>query len=163
MRLRLIAVGTRMPSWVDAAYHDYARRLRKPWVLTLTQVAPAHRADAHTAALAAKAAKAAKAAEGRRILALLSPRDCVVPLDEHALEPTTLEFVHWIEQRRAGGQDLVFIIGGPDGLGEEVLARAQFRLALSRLTLPHALARVLLVEQLYRAASVLAGHPYHRA
>jgi 23S rRNA (pseudouridine1915-N3)-methyltransferase len=163
MRLRLIAVGTRMPSWVDAAYQDYARRLRKPWVLALTQVAPAHRADGHTAALAAKAAKAGKAAEGRRILALLSPRDCVVPLDEHAPEPTTLEFVQWLEQRRTGGQDLVFIIGGPDGLSEEVLARAKFRLALSRLTLPHALARVLLVEQLYRAASVLAGHPYHRA
>ena len=123
MRLRLIAVGTRMPSWVDAAYQDYARRLRKPWVLALTQVAPAHRADGHTAALAAKAAKAGKAAEGRRILALLSPRDCVVPLDEHAPEPTTLEFVQWLEQRRTGGQDLVFIIGGPDGLNDGVCSR----------------------------------------
>jgi 23S rRNA (pseudouridine1915-N3)-methyltransferase len=157
MRLRLIAVGTRMPHWVDAAYQDYARRLRRPWALTLTQVAPAHRHQG------ARAALEAKATEARRILALLSPRDCVVPLDEHAPEPTTLELVQWLEQRRSGGQDLVFVIGGPDGLGEEVLARSQFRWALTRLTLPHALARVLLVEQLYRAASIIERHPYHRA
>jgi 23S rRNA (pseudouridine1915-N3)-methyltransferase len=156
MRLRLIAVGTRMPHWVDAAYEDYARRLRRPWSLTLTQIAPAYRREG------AKAAQEAKAAEARRILALLSTRDCVVPLDEHASEPSTLELVHWLDQRRAAGQDLAFIIGGPDGLADEVLARAHFRWSLSRLTLPHALARVVLVEQLYRAAMVLSGHPYHR-
>ena len=157
MRLRVIAVGTRMPQWVDAAFEDYARRLRRPWGLTLTQIAPAYRSQA------SKAAHAARTAEARRILALLSPRDCIVPLDEHAAEPTTLELVQWLSQRRSGGQDVAFIIGGPDGLGEEVLARAHYRWSLSRLTLPHGLARVVLVEQLYRAVTVLEGHPYHRA
>ena len=157
MRLRVIAVGTRMPRWVDEAFEDYARRLRRPWGLTLTQVAPAYRAGGP------KAAQAARTAEARRILALLSVRDCIVPLDERAAEPTTLELVQWLGQRRAAGQDLAFIIGGPDGLDEEILSGAHFRWSLSRLTLPHGLARVVLVEQLYRAVTVLAGHPYHRA
>lgn len=156
MRWRVIAVGTRMPQWVDAAFEDYARRLRRPWGLTLTPVAPAYRSDGPAAA------RAARAAEARRILALLSPRDCIVPLDEHATEPTTLELAHWLQQRRDDGQDVTFIIGGPDGLDEQILARAHYRWSLSRLTLPHALARVVLVEQLYRAASIVAGHPYHR-
>lgn len=155
--MRVIAVGTRMPQWVDDAFEDYARRLRRPWALTLTQVAPAYRSQGP------KAAHSARTAEARRILALLSGRDCIVPLDERAAEPTTLELVQWLGQRRDSGQDLAFIIGGPDGLGEDILARAHFRWSLSRLTLPHGLARVVLVEQLYRAVSVLAGHPYHRA
>jgi len=102
------------------------------------------------------------AAEAQRILALLAPRDFVVALDEHGAERTTLELSHWLEQRRASGQDLAFIIGGPDGLSEEVLARGHFRWSLSRLTLPHGLVRVVLAEQIYRAATLLAGHPYHR-
>lgn len=161
--MRVIAVGTRMPGWVDAGFADYARRLRRPWALTLTQLAPAPRGAAAHAAAAAQAARAARAAEARRILQLLSPRDFIVPLDEQGSEPTTRELAHWLEQRAAAGQDLAFIIGGPDGLGEELLARAHYRWALSRLTLPHALARVVLIEALYRATSVLAGHPYHRA
>lgn len=157
MRLRVIAVGTRMPQWVDEAFEDYARRLRRPWSLTLTQIAPAYRSQAP------KAAQAARTAEARRILGLLSPRDCIVPLDEHAAEPTTLELVQWLSQRRTAAQDVVFIIGGPDGLAEEVLARAHYRWSLSRLTLPHGLARVVLVEQIYRAVTVIERHPYHRA
>jgi 23S rRNA (pseudouridine1915-N3)-methyltransferase len=158
LRLRVIAVGTRMPAWVDAAFEEYARRLRPPWRLTLTEVAPARRREGIDAA----GARAAKAAEAKRILALLTARDFVVPLDEHGAEPTTLELADWLGQRRGDGQDLAFIVGGPDGLGDEVFARGHWRWALSRLTLPHALVRVVLVEQLYRAATVLAGHPYHR-
>jgi len=75
---------------------------------------------------------------------------------------TTLELARWLEARRRSGQDLAFVIGGPDGLGKEVFARCQQRWSLSRLTLPHGLVRVVLAEQLYRAATVLAGHPYHR-
>ncbi len=159
MRLRVIAVGTRMPPWVDAAFEDYARRLHAPWRLTLTEVAPARRREGIDAAAGARAAKAA---EAKRILALLTGRDFVVPLDERATEPTTRELANWLTLRRADGQDLAFIIGGPDGLADEVFARGHWRWSLSRLTLPHALVRVVLVEQLYRAASVLAGHPYHR-
>jgi len=159
LRLRVIAVGTRMPAWVDAAFQDYARRLRTPWRLTLTEVAPARR---RCGMGAAGGARLAKSAEAKRILALLRPGDFVVPLEEHGAEPTTLELVRWLTLRRTEGVDLAFIIGGPDGLDDELRARGQWRWSLSRLTLPHALARVVLVEQLYRAAMVLAGHPYHR-
>ena len=156
MRLRVIAVGTRMPPWVDAAFADYNRRLRAPWQVTLIELPPARRGEGSNAEMLAKAA------EARRILALLTPRDFVVSLDEHGSEPTTLEMARWLEVRRTAGQDLAFIIGGPDGFAEQVLARAQWQWSLSRLTLPHGLARVVLIEQLYRAAMVLAGHPYHR-
>jgi 23S rRNA (pseudouridine1915-N3)-methyltransferase len=146
-----------MPGWVDAAFEDYARRLSGSWKLELKALAPASRKQA------GGAAPRAKSAEARRILALLGPRDVVVPLDEHGAQFSTLELSAWLKERRAAGDDLAFIIGGPDGLGDEVLARGRWRWSLSRLTLPHALARVVLIEQLYRAASVLAGHPYHRS
>lgn len=157
MRLRVIAVGTRMPAWVDTAFDDYARRLRGSWQLELTEIAPASRRQA------GGAATAAIEHETRRILALLSAREYVIALDERGHEWSTLELARWLEQQRAEARDLTFIIGGPDGLGAEVHKRGSRAWSLSRLTLPHALARVLLVEQLYRAASVLAGHPYHRA
>ena len=157
MRLRVIAVGTRMPGWVDAAFEDYARRLSGSWKLELKALAPASRKEA------GGTAQRAKSAEARRILALLGSRDVVVPLDEHGAQFSTLELSGWLEERRAAGVDLAFIIGGPDGLGDEVLARGRWLWSLSRLTLPHAVARVVLIEQLYRAASVLAGHPYHRS
>ena len=155
--MRLIAIGTRMPDWVDAAFEEYARRLRGPWELKLTALAPARRVPGGGQDGLARSAEAA------RILERLAPRDYVVALDEHGSEPTTVELAHWLEERRAGGQPLTFIIGGADGLDPAVLARAQYRWALSRLTLPHALARVVLAEQLYRAATMLGGHPYHRA
>jgi 23S rRNA (pseudouridine1915-N3)-methyltransferase len=156
MRLRLIAIGTRMPEWVDAAFSDYWRRLRGHWKLELIELSTTSRRQS------GGAAAAAMTAEAQRILALLSSRDFVVALDERGAQRTTLELSRWLAERRASGQDLAFIIGGPDGLSEEVLARGHFRWSLSRLTLPHALVRVVLAEQLYRAASVLAGHPYHR-
>jgi 23S rRNA (pseudouridine1915-N3)-methyltransferase len=156
MRLRLIAIGTRMPDWVDAAFNDYWRRMRGLWKLELIELPTASRRQC------GGAAQAAMTAEAQRILSLLAPRDFVVALDERGSERTTVELSHWLEQRRASGQDLAFIIGGPDGLAEEVLARGDFRWSLSRLTLPHGLVRVVLAEQIYRAATLLAGHPYHR-
>jgi 23S rRNA (pseudouridine1915-N3)-methyltransferase len=156
MRLRLIAVGTRMPEWVDAAFNEYWRRLRGLWKLELIELPTASRRHSGGAALAAMAA------EAQKIVAMLAQRDFVVALDERGLERTTKALSRWLEQRRASGQDLAFIIGGPDGLSEEVLAHAHFRLSLSRLTMPHGLVRVVLAEQLYRAATLLAAHPYHR-
>jgi 23S rRNA (pseudouridine1915-N3)-methyltransferase len=155
--MRVIAVGSRMPAWVDTAFEEYARRLSGAWKLELTAVAPANRRET------AGGGEAAKALEAKRILALLSPRDTPVPLDEHGEQFSTLELARWLEQQRTDGQHIVFIIGGADGLAPQVLARGRRRWSLSRLTLPHALVRVVLAEQLYRAAMVLAGHPYHRA
>ncbi len=159
MHLRLIAIGTRMPGWVEEAFGEYIGRLRGAWQLELIALQPASRRQAGTGAAAIDAARTA---EGRRVLQLLGARDYVVALDERGTEITTLELARWLEARRAAGQALTFLIGGPDGLAAELLARAQYRWSLSRLTLPHGLARVVFAEQLYRAASVLAGHPYHR-
>jgi 23S rRNA (pseudouridine1915-N3)-methyltransferase len=154
--MRLIAIGTRAPAWVDAAFEDYRRRLRGSWALEFTALQSARRAKLH------EGAARARSAEATRILELLSPRDYVVALDEHGAEPTSAALAGWLEERRGGGRPITFIVGGPDGLDAAVLERSQYRWALSRLTLPHALARVVLVEQLYRAASLQAGHPYHR-
>src|SRR5579863_6846564 len=140
-----------MPAWVDTAVADYQRRLRGSWKLELDELAPAGRRQS------GGAAAGSKADEARRILARLSARDLVVPLDEHGEQLSTLELAHWLEQQRANAQDLAFIIGGADGLAEEVLAKGSRLWSLSRLTLPHALVRVLLAEQLYRASTVLAA------
>jgi 23S rRNA (pseudouridine1915-N3)-methyltransferase len=146
-----------MPAWVDAAFADYARRLRATWKLELLEIAPASRREAPAAH------GAAMAQEAKRILGRLTARDTVVPLEERGHQFSTLELARWLDRQRSDSRDLTFIIGGPDGLSPAVLARGARAWSLSRLTLPHALVRVLLVEQLYRAATVLAGHPYHRA
>jgi len=145
-----------MPDWVDSAFSEYWRRMRAMWKLELIELPSASRRESGGATLVAKNA------EARKLLAMLTPRDFVVTLDEHGIQKTTVELSQWLEQRRASGKDLAFIVGGPDGLAEEVLARAHLRWSLSRLTLPHGLVRVLLAEQIYRATTLLAGHPYHR-
>jgi 23S rRNA (pseudouridine1915-N3)-methyltransferase len=155
MRLRVIAVGTRMSAWVDAAFDDYSRRLRGADAIELVEIPVVRRVRERDATSAVKR-------EAERILAVLQPRDYVVVLDERGRSFTTLQLSAWLAERRAHGEPLSFIIGGPDGVGAAVSARAQLRWSLSALTFPHALVRVLLVEQLYRASTVLAGHPYHR-
>jgi 23S rRNA (pseudouridine1915-N3)-methyltransferase len=147
VRIRVVAVGSRMPEWVASACAEYLKRLG-PHARTSLVELPAR-------------ARSAKQ-EGERVLAALESGDYVIVLDERGRELTTRELATWLEARRAAGRDLAFVIGGADGLAPDVLARADFTLALSRLTLPHALARVLLLEQLYRAHTVLAHHPYHR-
>jgi len=155
MHVRVIAVGTRMSAWVDAACGEYQRRLRGADAVELIEVPPAKRAAGSGAAAPARL-------EAARILALLKPREYAVALDEHGRSFSTLEFSRWLAERRTQGDALRFVIGGPDGLAPEVRARVQLSWSLSALTFPHALVRVLLLEQLYRASTVLAGHPYHR-
>jgi len=155
MRVRLIAVGSRMPKWVREAYEDYITRLGSGRKVTLVEIEPGQRS-------AGQPPQKAMQAEGQKLLAALRKDDYVVALDERGSEMTTRELAGWLGTRRQQGEDLAFLIGGPDGLSPQVLARSNFRLALSRLTLPHALARVLLTEQLYRAHCILANHPYHR-
>ena len=155
MRVRLIAVGTRPPDWVRDACEDYITRLGSRLPVSITEIAAGPRSGG------APPAKAI-AREGERVLAALRREDFVIALDERGSELSTRELAAWLKTRMQEGEDLAFVIGGPDGLAPEVLARARERWALSRLTLPHALVRVLLTEQLYRAHSLLAGHPYHR-
>jgi len=155
--MRVIAVGTRMPAWVDAACEDYRRRLRAPWRLTLLELPAPQRGEG------ADAVARARLGEGRQILAQLEERSRAIALDERGSQMSTVELAQWLREQQSTGPALDFIVGGADGLDAAVLARAQRRWSLSRLTLPHGLARVLLMEQLYRAASLIAGHPYHRA
>lgn len=155
MRVRLIAVGTRPPGWVRDACEDYITRLGSRLPVSITEIAAGPRTGS------APSAKAI-VREGERLLAALGRGDYVIALDERGTELSTRELAAWLKTRMQEGEDLAFVIGGPDGLAPEVLARSQLRWSLSRLTLPHALVRVLLAEQLYRAHSLLAGHPYHR-
>lgn len=145
MRVRILAVGTRMPAWVTAAFEDYTRRLRRDMRIDLEEI-PVGRT---------------KADEEKRLLDRAGD-DFLVALDEHGKSLTTLDLSRWLAERQQDGLDLAFVIGGPDGLGPGVLARARLKWSLSALTLPHAMVRVVLAEQLYRAHSVLQNHPYHR-
>ena len=138
MRVRLIAAGTRLPGWVNEGYTEYAKRL-VGIQLELVEIPPR-----------------------RSMLKSISPRDYVVALEVTGRAMTTAELARWFEARLAGGRDLAFVIGGPDGHAPELLERADFRWSLSPLTWPHGLARVMVVEQLYRVQSLLKGHPYHR-
>lgn len=145
MRVRILAVGTRMPGWVTAAYDDYTRRLRSSMRVDLEEL-PVGKS---------------KAEEEKRFLDRIGD-DYVAALDEHGKPRTTLELAKWLGERLQDGRNLTFLIGGPDGLGPEILKKASWRWSLSALTLPHAMVRVVLAEALYRAHSVLHNHPYHR-
>jgi 23S rRNA (pseudouridine1915-N3)-methyltransferase len=138
MRVRLFAAGTRLPGWVNEGYTEYAKRL-VGIRLELVEIPPR-----------------------RSMLKSISPRDYVVALEATGRAMTTAELARWLEARLAGGRDLAFVIGGPDGHAPELLERADFRWSLSPLIWPHGLARVMVAEQLYRAQSILKGHPYHR-
>jgi 23S rRNA (pseudouridine1915-N3)-methyltransferase len=149
-------VGRRQPRWVDEAYEDYAKRLRTSLPLQLLELESAARGKAGNA-------DRARAIEARDILAAAQGRGHVVALDEHGRLRSTQELAQWLDKRRQMGADLCFVIGGPDGLDASVLKSSAEQWSLSPLTLPHGLVRVMLAEQLYRASSLLAGHPYHRA
>lgn len=154
MRVRLIAIGTRVPPWVQQGFLEYSRRLAGALPLQLSEIASAPRRGSDGAR--------ARRAEAERVLAQLRPADFVICLDEHGHELDTRELADWLAARMQGRRDLAFVIGGPDGLAPALLERADFTWSLSQLTLPHALVRVVLAEQLYRAHALLRGHPYHR-
>ena len=155
MKVRVVAVGSRMPGWVREAYDDYVTRLASHLKISLTEIDPGARSSAQTPRKAIET-------EGRRLLAAVRSEEFVVALDERGCEMTTRELASWLATKMREGADLAFLIGGPDGFAPEVLQRSNFQWSLSRLTLPHALVRVVLAEQLYRAHGVLANHPYHR-
>lgn len=156
MRIRLVAVGTRLPAWQQEGYLEYVRRLPRQFDLHLVEVPAARRTkSADPAAAAAK--------EGDRMLAAIPDDAYVLALDERGVEHTTRELARRLGAWRDGGRDVALLIGGADGLARACLARADARWSLSRLTLPHGLARVLVAEQIYRAWTILGGHPYHRA
>lgn len=156
MKCRLIAAGTRLPAWIDEGFRDYQHRLRKPLALDLVEIPVAIRRSGENP-------RSAIAREGETMLAAIRDDDYVVALEVEAPAMSTARFSEWLARRLQEGRPLALLIGGPDGLAPECLQRADFRWSLSPLTLPHALVRVVVAEQLYRAMSLLAGHPYHRA
>jgi 23S rRNA (pseudouridine1915-N3)-methyltransferase len=155
MNIRIVALGSRMPSWVDAAVDDYLRRLPREFAVELIELKPEPRDRGKTVAqmLAAEARRIAGATRGWRTIAL----------DEHGQAWTTARLAERLRQGRHDAESVAFVIGSADGLAAEVKRNADVIMALSALTLAHGVARVMLAEQLYRAASMLAGHPYHRA
>ncbi len=155
MRIRVIAVGTRMPAWVDSAVADYSKRLRAPWRVEWQEIAVGARASGEPVTRAV-------AQEGARVLEALNGAAQPVALDEHGRRFTTREFAAWLARRAESLGELALLIGGPDGHAPAVRSAAPEMICLSALTLPHALVRVVLAEQLYRAQSVLLNHPYHR-
>ena len=155
MRLMVVAVGQRVPSWAQTAWDDYAKRFPPELKLELKAIKTEPRAGGKTAAQL-------MAAERQRIEAAIPKGTHTVVLDERGTALTTQALASRLGDWQGLGGDVALVIGGPDGLDPELRRSAQERVRLSDLTLPHAMVRVLLVEQLYRAWSVNAGHPYHR-
>ena len=156
MKCRLIAAGTRLPDWVNAGFLEYQKRLRAPLVLELGEIPVATRR-------AGENPQRAVAREGANMLAALGPKDHVVALEVSGTQRSTEAVSVWLAERLRAAKPLALLIGGPDGLAPECIERADESWSLSPLTLPHALVRIVLAEQLYRAMSLLAGHPYHRS
>lgn len=154
MKLVIVAVGQRVPDWAQTAWDDYAKRFPPELKVELKAVKTEPRGS--------KTLETLLAAERERIESAIPKNARIVVLDERGTNLTTKALALRLQGWQLGGDDVALIIGGPDGLQPAFRQTAHERIRLSDLTLPHAMARVLLIEQLYRAWSVNAGHPYHR-
>lgn len=155
MKLALVAVGQRLPGWAETACEDYLKRFPPDWRVELKAVKAEPRTQGKTV-------DAMKAAEAQRIEAACAKGARRVVLDERGTRLTTAQLAQRLLAWQLDGRDVALLVGGPDGLADTLKDGADETLRLSDLTLPHAFARVLLAEALYRAWSVNAGHPYHR-
>jgi 23S rRNA (pseudouridine1915-N3)-methyltransferase len=155
MKLRILAIGHKMPAWIDTGVNDYTRRMPADAVVELTELKPEKRA-------AGTSTSRIRKLEAERIRAALPPQALLIALDEQGRQLTTVELAQYLARWMQDGASPCFVIGGADGLDASLRENADLLLGLSRLTLPHGLARVMLAEQLYRAISLLKGHPYHR-
>lgn len=156
MQCNILAIGQKMPPWCIQACQEYTKRLQHLLPTTLTPLAAAERA-------ASRSVAQYKADEGKKILAKIAPSDWVVALEVTGKSWSTETLAEQVQQWRESHQKTCLVIGGPDGLDPAVLQRAQVKWSLSPLTLPHAFVRVLVLEQLYRAMTILSDHPYHRS
>ncbi len=154
MRLLIVAVGQRVPDWAQTAWDDYAKRFPFEIKLELRAVKTEPRSS--------KSLETLYAAERSRIEAAIPKGTRIVALDERGTTLTTMALAGKLKDWQLSGDDVALVIGGPDGLDPAFRQAAHERIRLSDLTLPHAMVRVLLVEQLYRAWSINANHPYHR-
>jgi 23S rRNA (pseudouridine1915-N3)-methyltransferase len=155
MKLWIIAIGNKMPDWVEAGFAEYAKRMPRESRIELVELKPEKRGGG-------KSTQQILDAERERIVSALPQGARFVVMDERGESWTTQRLAQAITGWQQQGGDVAFIIGGADGLHDDIKRRAEKMLALSAMTLPHGLARVLLSEQLYRAATIIQGHPYHR-
>ena len=155
MRVSLIAVGTKMPAWVSQGVEEYGKRMPRELKIEWREIPLARRGkDANAPQLCAR--------EGEQILKAIPPGDRVIALDVRGKRIATEQLAEQLKAWQMSGENYSLLIGGPDGLSPECLARADMRWSLSDLTLPHPLVRILLAEQLYRAWTITVNHPYHR-
>ena len=155
MKLRILAVGTKMPDWVETGVETYVKRMPRDCAIEFIEIAPGNRGKNADIARA-------MAQEGDRMLSHIRDSDHIVALDVKGRTWDTHKLSHELDGWRMQGGDVALLIGGPDGLDPRCLAKANQRWSLSALTLPHPLVRIVLAEQLYRAWTLLVGHPYHR-
>lgn len=156
MKVQLIAVGTKMPAWVQQGYGEYFKRLPKELAPKLVELTAGHRGKNASV-------KSAVELEGKDILNGLAGNDYVVALEVLGKPWSTEKLAANLADWQMGGRNISFIIGGPDGLSQQVLDRADAKWSMSNLTLPHPLVRVVFIEQLYRAWTILNHHPYHKS
>jgi 23S rRNA (pseudouridine1915-N3)-methyltransferase len=154
MKLGILAVGHKLPDWVAKGCAEYIKRMPRELPLSIIEIKPEPRGS--------KTREQLLAAEKSRLLAALPAYQRIVILDERGDDLSTLKLAQRLEDWMREGGDTALIIGGADGIDEELKQRASASIRLSSLTLPHAMARLILCEQLYRAVSVLKNHPYHR-
>lgn len=155
MKLYVIAVGNKMPDWITSGFNEYTKRMPREARIELIELKPESRTSGKTT-------EQIMEAEAQRILAALPQNTLRIALDEHGATPTTKQLMQQMQDWMQQGRDVAFIIGGADGLHESIKQQAKQLLALSALTMPHGMVRVLLAEQLYRAHSLMHNHPYHR-
>lgn len=155
MKICVAAVGQRIPSWTEEGVREFVSRMPKDFRIEVREVKPEPRNGQTVARLLA--------AEAARLRAALPADAIIVALDERGQDWTTLQLANSLGAWRDDAREPAFVIGGADGLDPDLKSRAALCLRLSSMTLPHALARVVLVEQIYRAWSILASHPYHRS
>lgn len=155
MRLRILAVGPRMPAWVDEGYSEYAKRFPPELKIEMAPLPLGQRSKNQPP-------QKAIAQEGEAMLRAISPGEGVIALDVKGKPWSTETLAVKLREWQESGKNYSLLIGGPDGLAPECLRRAEQSWSLSPLTLPHPLVRILLIEQLYRAWTLNAGHPYHR-
>ncbi len=156
MQVTVIAVGHRMPDWIEAGYREYAKRMPPEWHFGLKELKPVDRSGSKTA-------QTVMAGEASRILSVIPKNARIIVLDEHGKDYSTVQLANSMKQWQQDGRDIVFIIGGADGLDADLKKKADMLVRLSSLTLPHGMVRILLTEQLYRASTILQNHPYHRS
>ena len=156
MKIRILSPGRKMPAWIQDGFATYAKRMPKECKLELVELNLGQRSKKNYSVAQAKLD------ECKQFEKVLQSSDLVIALDVKGKALSTSELSKNLQNWMASGSDVAILIGGPDGLSQDLLDKARQTISLSKLTMPHALVRVVLAEQLYRAYTLLIGHPYHR-